>query len=61
MMWGLVIILLLPLPGIDRVTILEKFKTVRACQIRRAQVGFDMAHAYPHERDFVIECRLLAV
>ena len=60
-MWGLVIILLLPIPGVHRVTVLEKFSSIQACQDKRARVGFDMAHAYPYDRDFVIECRLLAV
>jgi hypothetical protein len=58
LMWLLVIILLNIVPGLERVTVLNTFATSDECQIERNRIGFEMAKAYPNERDFVIACRL---
>jgi hypothetical protein len=58
LMWLLVIVLLNIVPGLERVTVLNTFATSEECQIERNRIGFEMAKAYPHERDFVIACRL---
>jgi hypothetical protein len=58
LMWLLVIILLNIVPGLERVTVLNTFATSEECQIERNRIGFEMAKAYPNERDFVIACRL---
>lgn len=57
-MWLLVIVLLNIVPGLERVTVLNTFATSEECQIERNRIGFEMAKAYPNERDFVIACRL---
>ena len=58
LMWLLVIVLLNIVPGLERVTVLNTFATSEECQIERNRIGFEMAKAYPDERDFVIACRL---
>jgi hypothetical protein len=58
LMWMLVIILLNIVPGLEKVTVLNTFVTAEECQIERNRIGFEMAAAYPHERDFVIACKL---
>lgn len=57
-MWMLVIILLNAAPGIPETTMLQTYDTSRECQSERNRVGFEMAEAYPHDRDFEITCRL---
>ncbi len=52
------IVLLNLVPELEQITVLSTFETVEACQVERDRVGFEMAAAYPYERDFVIECRL---
>jgi hypothetical protein len=47
-MWMLVIILLN--------TALQTYATSWECQSERNRIGYEMAEAYPHERDFVIAC-----
>ena len=41
--------------------VLNTFETEEACLVERHRVGYEMAAAYPHERDFVIECRYTPV
>jgi len=50
-MWMLVIILLNTVPQISTVTVLEAYATSQECQIERNRVGYEMAEAYPYERD----------
>ncbi len=57
-MWLLVIVLLNIVPGLNKVTVLNSFATAEECQIERNRIGFEMAAAYPNERDFVIACQL---
>jgi hypothetical protein len=57
-MWMLIIVLLNIVPGLDTVMVLNTFATSEECQIERNRIGFEMATAYPHERDFVIACQL---
>ncbi|TKB92560.1 MAG: hypothetical protein E8D41_07085 [Nitrospira sp.] len=57
-MWLLVMVLLNTVPGFDKIIVLNKYVSSEECQIERNRVGFDMAAAYPYERDFVIACRL---
>lgn len=57
-MWLLVIVLLNIVPGLERIMVLNTFTTSEECQIERNRIGFEMAKAYPYERDFVIACRL---
>lgn len=57
-MWLLVIVLLSIVPGHDKVTVLNTFATAGECQVERNRIGFEMAAAYPNERDFVIACQL---
>jgi hypothetical protein len=56
-MWMLVIILLNTVPQITTVTVLQTYATSQECQSERNRVGYEMAEAYPYERDFVIACR----
>lgn len=56
--WLLLMVLLGPAPGLETNTLLNKFNTPEECQIERNRIGFDMAAAYPYERDFVIECQV---
>ena len=60
-MWCLVIMLLASVPGLDTVTVLRGNLTEHTCQRMRSQVGFEMAAAYPYERDFEIVCRAVSV
>jgi hypothetical protein len=57
-MWILVIVLLNNVPGLDKIMVLNTFTTSDECQIERNRVGFEMAAAYPYDRDFVIACQL---
>ena len=57
-MWLLVIVLLNIVPGLNKVTVLNTFATAEECQVERNRIGFEMAAAYPSERDFVIACQL---
>ncbi len=50
-------ILLSPPGGIAPSYVLRTFATYEQCASERNRVGFDMAAAYPFERDFVITCR----
>ena len=38
--------------------LLETFSTAEDCQVERNRIGFEMAAAYPYDRDFVIACQL---
>ncbi len=55
-MWFLLIVLLAPPSGIDRVTVLNTFATYEDCQPERNRIGFEMAESYPYENDFRIVC-----
>ena len=55
-MWFLLMILLTPPSGIDRVTVLNAFETYEACKPERDRIGFEMAESYPYENDFRIAC-----
>ena len=57
-MWLLTIVLLSIVPGLEKTTVLNTFATAEECQIERNRIGFEMAAAYPYERDFVITCQL---
>jgi len=57
-MWLLIMILLNDVQGVDKIVVLNTYATSQECQIERNRVGYEMAEAYPHERDFVIACRL---
>ncbi len=56
-MWLLVIVLLNAAPGLAPVTVLGQYPTQDVCQAERRRVGFEMAAAYPYDRDFVIACQ----
>jgi hypothetical protein len=58
LMWMLIIVLLNIVPGLDKIMVLNTFATSEECQIERNRIGFEMAEAYPYERDFVIACQL---
>jgi hypothetical protein len=57
-MWLLIMILLNTVPGLEKITVLNTFTTSEECQSERNRIGFEMAAAYPNDRDFVIACRL---
>jgi hypothetical protein len=57
-MWILVIVLLNTVPGLDKIMKLETYATSQECQIERNRIGYEMAAAYPYNRDFVIACQL---
>ncbi len=57
-MWLLIMVLLNIGPGLNQITVLNKFATSEECQIERNRIGFAMAEAYPYERDFVIACQV---
>ena len=57
-MWLLVMILLNDVPGLNKIMVLNTYATSQECQIERNRVGYEMAEAYPYERDFVIACQL---
>ena len=59
-MWFLIMVLLNMngVPGLDKFIVLQTYATSQECQIERNRVGYEMAAAYPYERDFVIACRL---
>jgi hypothetical protein len=57
-MWLLIMILLNTVPGLEKITVLNTFSSSEECQSERNRIGFEMAAAYPYERDFVIACRL---
>lgn len=57
-MWMLVIILLNSVPGLAEVTVLQTYATSQECLSERNRVGYEMAEAYPYERNFEIACRL---
>lgn len=55
--WILLMVLLSPVQGFEKLYKLNDFQTYEECKIERDRVGFEMAEAYPYEQDFVIECR----
>ena len=57
-MWILVIVLLSSMPGLDKIMKLETYATAQECQTERNRIGYEMAAAYPYDRDFVIACQL---
>jgi hypothetical protein len=57
-MWLLMIVFLNIVPGLEKITVLNTFGTSEKCQSERKRIGFEMAAAYPYERDFVIACQL---
>jgi hypothetical protein len=57
-MWLLIIVLLNNVPGIERITVLQTYASSEECQSERNRIGYEMAAAYPNDRDFVIACRL---
>jgi len=57
-MWILVIVLLSTVPGLDKTLRLETYATAQECQSERNRIGYEMAAAYPYDRDFVIACQL---
>ena len=57
-MWLLIMILLNTVPGLEKISVLNTFTTSEECQSERNRIGFEMAAAYPYERDFVMACRL---
>lgn len=57
-MWILVIVLLNGVPGLDTIMKLETYATAQECQSERNRIGYEMAEAYPYDRDFVIACQL---
>lgn len=57
-MWILIIILLTEVPALSKITVLGTYASAQECQMERNRVGFEMAEAYPYERDFVIACQL---
>jgi len=58
-MWLLMIVLLNNIvPGLDKIMVLNTYATSEECQSERNRVGFEMAAAYPYDRDFVIACQL---
>jgi len=56
--WLLTIVLLNGVPGFEKITVLHTFDTSQECQIERDRVGYEMAEAYPFDRDFIIACQL---
>jgi len=57
-MWFLIMILLNDVPGLSKITVLQTYATSQECQAERNRVGYEMAAAYPYDRDFVIACQL---
>jgi hypothetical protein len=57
-MWLLIIVILSIVPGFDRITVLNTFVTSEECQIERNRIAFEMAAAYPNDRDF---CECLSI
>ena len=57
-MWFLIMILLNDVPGLSKITVLQTYATSQECQVERNRVGYEMAEAYPYDRDFVIACQL---
>ena len=57
-MWFLIIVLLNGVPGLHTITVLQTYGTSQECQAERNRVGYEMAAAYPYDRDFVIACQL---
>jgi hypothetical protein len=57
-MWLLLIVLLNVVPGFTQNTLLNTYGTAEECESERNRIGFEMAAAYPYERDFVIVCQV---
>lgn len=56
-MWLLLMVLLSDVSGFDKIIKLQTFGTEEECQTERNRIGFEMAEAYPYERDFIIVCQ----
>jgi hypothetical protein len=57
-MWLLLIVVFSAVQGLDNSMVLNRFATSQECQTERNRVGFEMAAAYPYDRDFIITCQL---
>ena len=56
-MWLLVLVLVPPIQGFDRVTLLETLTSLQACIELRHIVLEGMSQAYPNDFTYSIECR----
>lgn len=60
-MWLLLIVLIHPVPGVDRRTVLNQFADdavgMYVCKAEEYRVGHEMAVAYPDDHSYVIECK----
>ena len=58
MCWLLLMVMLSNAPAFaGRTFVLQKYATQETCDMARAQIGFEMADAYPYERNFQIVCK----
>lgn len=58
-MWVLVLVLLVPVHGVNHVTVLNTFSTAEECASERDRIDADMTASYPNDHDFVITCHHL--
>jgi len=59
-MWFLIMVLLNmnDMPGLDKIIVLQTYATSQECQSERDRIGYEMAAAYPDDRDFVLACQV---
>jgi hypothetical protein len=57
-MYTLFFIVLLDLPGIDKVIKLESYPSMDACVSEKRRIMGEMEKVYPNDKTFRLECRL---
>lgn len=56
-MWTLLFIVLVPVVGIDRVTLLESYHSKEHCEAERERIMIEMAKTYPDDPTWTLACR----
>lgn len=57
-MWILVFIVLTPIVGIDKATLIETYPSHEACEMERERIMVEMTKAYPDDPTWTLACRL---
>lgn len=58
-MWVLLFILLTPVPGFERDTVLHHYTTYAACQAEQVRITAEMAKAYEGDETYRLDCRMV--
>lgn len=58
-MIGLFFIVLISLPGIDKIILLEKYTTLEECQSEQVRITGEMEKVYPNDTSWTLRCQVI--